>query len=110
MRTWLVQARFTSAGLAKIEQEGGTALRTQYEAVTKAMGGKMEAFYFHVSGPYHMTAIMKGLDGVDGAAAGWAGYLAVHRGDLVSIDTHELVECAVVDEGAKLAKRMAGAG
>jgi uncharacterized protein with GYD domain len=46
MPKFLLQAMFTPEGTKGVLKEGGTARRSTVEQTVKALGGKLEAFYF----------------------------------------------------------------
>lgn len=104
MRKWLLQQRYSAAGLAAIAEGGGSAARTRLQALIEKIGGKVEAFYFTLGGDYHAFAIVAGADPV----TGWAAYLTMERTGLSTTDVIELVPTDVVDEGAKMSQKLAG--
>jgi uncharacterized protein with GYD domain len=50
MAKYLVQGSYTDQGLKGLLKEGGSKRRAVVERLAKAMGGKLEAFYFAFGG------------------------------------------------------------
>ena len=69
----------------------------------EGIGGKVEAFYFTLGGDYHGIAIVTTPD----AVTAWGGYLASERAGLVSTDVTELADASILDEAAKLSRKLA---
>jgi uncharacterized protein with GYD domain len=67
MPKFLVQGSYTSEGVKGVLKEGGTARKTAVAAATKALGGKLEAFYF-AFGAHDVVGIVDVPDNVTAAA------------------------------------------
>jgi hypothetical protein len=90
---------FVTRRLAAISENGGSTVRAQLEALGEGIGGKVEAFYSTLGGDYHSIAI--------DAVTAWGGYLASERAGLVSTDVTELADASILDEAAKLSRKLA---
>jgi uncharacterized protein with GYD domain len=67
MPKFLVQGSYTSEGVKGVLKEGGTARKTAVAAAAKALGGKLEAFYF-AFGAHDVVGIVDVPDNVTAAA------------------------------------------
>jgi uncharacterized protein with GYD domain len=101
-RSRLPLVPFVTRRLAAISENGGSTVRTQLEALGEGIGGKVEAFYFTLGGDYHGIAIVTTPD----AVTAWGGYLACERAGLVSTEVTELVDASILDEAAKLSRKL----
>jgi uncharacterized protein with GYD domain len=67
MPKYLVQGSYTAEGIKGVLKEGGSSRKTAVAAATKALGGKLEAFYF-TFGAHDVVAIVDAPDNVTAAA------------------------------------------
>jgi uncharacterized protein with GYD domain len=67
MPKYLIHGSYTVDGIKGVLKEGGTGRRAAVEAAVKALGGKLEAFYF-TFGEHDVVAIVDGPDNVTAAA------------------------------------------
>ncbi|HEY8864859.1 MAG TPA: GYD domain-containing protein [Candidatus Dormibacteraeota bacterium] len=67
MPKYLIQGSYTVEGIKGVLKEGGTSRRAAVESAVKAMGGKLEAFYF-AFGAEDTFAIVEVPDNVTAAA------------------------------------------
>jgi uncharacterized protein with GYD domain len=67
MPKYLIQGSYTVDGIKGVLKEGGSGRKAAVEAAVKAMGGKLEAFYFTFGGE-DVVAIVDGPDNVTAAA------------------------------------------
>ena len=70
MAKYLIQAGYSQDGIKGVVKDGGTGRRTAVEAAIKALGGRLEAFYFGFS-ESDIYAIL----GKQASIAAIAGYL-----------------------------------
>jgi uncharacterized protein with GYD domain len=99
MAKFLIQAGYSHEGVKGVIKDGGTGRRTAVEAAVKALGGRLEAFYF-AFGESDVVGIVDGPDNVSAAAFA----LAVGAsGALSSFKTTVLMTPEEVDQAAKKA-------
>jgi len=67
MPKFLVQASYTAEGVKGVLKEGGSGRKIAVAAAIKALGGKLEAFYF-AFGAHDVVAILDAPDNVTAAA------------------------------------------
>ncbi len=67
MPKYMIHASYTVDGIKGVLKEGGTSRRAAVEAAIKAVGGKLEAFYF-AFGEHDVVGIVDGPDNVTAAA------------------------------------------
>jgi uncharacterized protein with GYD domain len=67
MPKYLILASYTAEGVKGVLKEGGSSRKTAVAAATKALGGKLEAFYF-AFGAHDVVAILDAPDNVTAAA------------------------------------------
>ncbi len=96
MGRYLLQGSYTAEGIKGVLQEGGTGRRTAVEAATKALGGKVEAFYY-AFGETDVFVIVDGID--DTAMAAFA--MGVAATGTVRIRTTVLMTPEEIDQAAK---------
>jgi uncharacterized protein with GYD domain len=96
MPKYLIQGSYTVEGIKGVLKEGGTGRRAAVEAATKALGGKLEAFYFTFGGD-DVIAIVDGPDNVTAAAFS----LGVGATGTVRTKTTVLLTPEEVDQAAK---------
>ncbi len=97
MAKYLAQFSYTNEGLKGLIKEGGTMRRMATEQLVKAMGGKLEAYYFSF-GDYDGFAIFEGPSNVDAAAVS----LAVNASGAVKVKTTVLLTPEEVDAAVKM--------
>lgn len=99
MAKFLIQAGYSHDGIKGVIKDGGTGRRTAVEAAVKALGGRVEAFYF-AFGESDVVGIIDGPDNISTAAFA----LAVGAtGALSSFKTTVLLTPEEVDQAAKKA-------
>jgi uncharacterized protein with GYD domain len=99
MAKFLIQAGYSHDGIKGVIKDGGTGRRTAVEAAVKALGGRLEAFYF-AFGESDVVGIIDGPDNISAAAFA----LAVGAtGALSSFKTTVLMTPEEVDQAAKKA-------
>jgi uncharacterized protein with GYD domain len=96
MANYLVIASYTSEGVKGVLKNGGTARADAVGSAIKALGGKMESFYF-AFGSEDVFVIAELPDNTAAAALG----LAVSSTGLVSTKTVVLLTPGEIDEAAK---------
>ena len=99
MAKYLIQAGYSQDGIKGVVKDGGTGRRTAVEAAIKALGGRLEAFYFGFS-ESDIYAILDAPDNVNAAAfalaVGATGALSHYR-------TTVLLTPEEIDQAAKKA-------
>ena len=70
MPKYLIQGRYTTEGLQGLSNDSGSGRRADVTAAVKALGGKVEAFYF-AFGTDDVIAILDLPDNVKAAALGF---------------------------------------
>jgi uncharacterized protein with GYD domain len=96
MPKYLYQASYTADGAKGLLKEGGSKRRAMVEEMTKAAGGKIEAFYF-AFGDSDVYLIVDAPDHTTAAAIS----LAVNASGAVSLKTTVLLTPEEVDQAAK---------
>ncbi len=97
MAKYLAQFSYTEEGLKGLLKEGGTMRRVATEQLVKAMGGKLEAYYFSF-GDYDGIAIFEGPSNVDAASVS----LTVNASGAVKVKTTVLLTPEEVDKAVKM--------
>ena len=97
MAKYLAQFSYTEEGLKGLIKEGGTMRRQATEQLVKAMGGKLEAYYF-AFGDYDGLAIFDGPTNIDAAAVS----LMVNASGAVKVKTTVLLTPEEVDSAVKM--------
>lgn len=93
MAKYLLQASYTTEGVRGLLKDGGSKRRAAVEAAVKAIGGRLEAFYF----AFGDTDAYVVIDGVDATtAAGMA--LTVAASGAVHVRTTQLLTPEEVDQ------------
>jgi len=96
MARYLWQVSYTAEGLKGVLKEGGSARASSITKLTKAMGGKLEAFYFAFGGDdVYLIADLPG--NVDAAALA----LTVGASGAAHVKTVVLLTPEEVDAAAK---------
>ena len=96
MPKYLVMANYTAEGTKGLVKEGGTSRRALVQKMTKALGGKMEAFYY----AFGDTDAFVIVD-VPDAKAMAAVSLAVNASGAVTVRTVPLLTAEDMDDAAK---------
>jgi len=96
MPKYLCQASYTAEGTKGLLKEGGSKRRAVVEKMTKAAGGKIEAFYF-AFGDSDVYLIVDAPDQATAAAIS----MAVNASGAVTLKTTVLLTPEEVDQAAK---------
>jgi uncharacterized protein with GYD domain len=105
MPRYLIRGSYTVDGIKGVLKEGGTGRRKAVEAAVKAMGGRLEAFYFAL-GEDDVVAIVEGSDNI-GAVTFSMGVAATGT---VKTKTTVLLTPEEIDEAAKRTLSFRAAG
>jgi uncharacterized protein with GYD domain len=105
MPKFLVQGSYTAEGIKGVLKEGGTARKTAVAAATKALGGKVEAFYF-AFGAHDVVAILDAPDQVTAAALA----MGIGATGTVKLTTTVLLTPEELDEASKKTLKFRAAG
>jgi len=97
MAKYLAQFSYTKDGLQGVLKEGGTKRREATEQLVKAMGGKLEAYYF-AFGDCDGIAIFEGPDNINAAAVS----MVVNASGAVNVKTTVLLTPEEVDKAVKM--------
>ena len=97
MAKYLAQFSYTREGIQGVLKEGGTKRREATEALVKAMGGKLEAYYFSF-GDFDGIAVFDGPDNMSAAAVS----MIVNASGAVSVKTTVLLTPEEVDKAVKI--------
>jgi uncharacterized protein with GYD domain len=105
MPKYLIQGSYSVDGIKGVLKEGGSGRRAAVESAVKALGGKLEAFYF-TFGDDDVVAIVDGPDNVSAAAFS----MGVAATGTVRTKTTVILTPEEIDQAAKktLAFRPAG--
>jgi uncharacterized protein with GYD domain len=105
MPKYLIQGSYTTEGIKGVLKEGGSGRKAAVESAVKAMGGKLEAFYF-TFGAEDVVAIVEGPDNVTAAAFS----MGVAATGTVRTQTTVILTPEEIDQAAKktIAFRAAG--
>jgi uncharacterized protein with GYD domain len=96
MPKYLAKASYTPEGVRGLLKEGGSGRVSAVTKLTKAMGGKIEAFYFAYGGADAYVIV----DTKDEASA-LALSLAVNASGAVKLELVPLITAAQLDEATK---------
>jgi len=96
MPKYLVQGSYTAEGTQGLLKDGGSKRRKAAEALTKSLGGRLEAFYF-AFGETDAFAIVDVPDNVSAAAAA----LTIAASGAVRVRTTVLITPEEMDQAAK---------
>ncbi len=96
MAKYLVQGSYTSEGTKGLLKEGGSKRRATVEKVLKALGAKMEAFYYCL-GDHDVFVIVDAPDNATVAALS----LAVNATGAVALKTTVLLTPEEIDIASK---------
>jgi uncharacterized protein with GYD domain len=105
MPRYLIQGSYTVDGIKGVLKEGGSGRRAAVEAATKALGGKLEAFYF-AFGEDDVVAIVESPDSVTAAAFS----MGVAATGTVRTKTTVLLTPEEIDQAAKKTLSFRAAG
>ena len=98
MAKYLIQASYTAEGAKGLLKEGGTKRRATVEAMARAVGGRLEAFYF-AFGDRDAILIVDLPDNV--AAAALASAVGM-SGAVKSYETVALLTAEEMDRAGKM--------
>ena len=98
MPKYLIQGSYTEQGLKGLLKDGGTRRREAVDQMMKAVGGRVEAFYY-AFGTDDVIAIIE----VPGAVDAVALSLAVNGSGAVKLRLTALVTPEEIDQAAKRA-------
>jgi uncharacterized protein with GYD domain len=96
MAKFMIQASYTAEGVKGLLKEGGSGRRAAVEDAVKALGGRVEAFYF-AFGDTDAFVVVDGLDALSAAAIA----LAVAASGAVHQRTIQLLTPDEVDQACK---------
>ena len=96
MPKYLVQGSYTAEGAKGLIKDGGSKRRAAVETIVKALGGRVEAFYF----AYGDTDVIVVIDLPDSASA-TAVALTVGASGAVRLRTTVLITPEEVDQAVK---------
>jgi uncharacterized protein with GYD domain len=96
MPKYLYQASYTTEGTKGLVKEGGSKRRAAVEEITKALGGKLEAFYY-AFGESDVVVIVDVPDHASAAAVS----LAVNASGAVQLKTTVLMTPEEMDTATK---------
>jgi uncharacterized protein with GYD domain len=105
MAKYLIQGSYSVDGIKGVLKEGGSSRRAAVEAATKALGGKLEAFYF-AFGEHDVFGIVDGPDNVTAAAFS----MAIAATGTVRTRTTVLLTPEEIDQAAKKTVSFRAAG
>ena len=97
MAKYLIEATYSQAGIKGVMKEGGTARRAAVQAAGKALGAKVEGFYFGF-GSTDVYVLIDAPDNVTLAALSMAVGAA---GSVSRLKTTVLLTPAEIDEATK---------
>ncbi len=96
MPKFMIHGSYTVDGIKGVLKEGGTGRRAAVEAATKALGGKLEAFYY-TFGDDDVVAIVDAPDNITAAAFS----MIVAATGTVGTKTTVLLTPEEIDQAAK---------
>jgi uncharacterized protein with GYD domain len=102
MAKYLIEASYSHEGLKGLVKEGGSGRKAAVEAATKALGGRLEAFYY-AFGTSDVFGIAEMPDNVSAAA------FALAVGATGALSHLKTVVLLTTDEVDQAAKKAAGA-
>jgi len=97
MSRYLLQASYTTEGVKGLLKEGGSKRREAVEQLTKALGGRMEVFYY-AFGDEDVYGIFDMPDNATMTAIA----LAINASGAVKVKTTVLLSTEEVDQATKL--------
>jgi uncharacterized protein with GYD domain len=97
MGRYLFQGSYSTEGIKGVLKEGGTARKAAVEAAVKAMGGRIEAFYFG----FGDTDVYVIVDGVDNETAAALSMGIAATGALHGVKTTVLLTPEEIDKASK---------
>jgi uncharacterized protein with GYD domain len=96
MAKYMIHGSYSVDGIKGVLKEGGSSRRAAVEAATKALGGKLEAFYFSF-GKNDVVGIFDGPDNVTAAAFS----MVIAATGTVRTETIVLLTPEEIDQAAK---------
>jgi uncharacterized protein with GYD domain len=105
MPRYLIHGSYTVDGIKGVLKEGGTSRRAAVESAIKALGGKLEAFYF-TFGEGDVVAIVEGPDNATAAAFS----MGVAASGTVRTTTTVILTPEEIDQAAKKTLSFRAAG
>jgi uncharacterized protein with GYD domain len=97
MPKFMAKARYNADGARALMKEGGSSRVAAVTKATKAIGGKVESFYFAYGGDDAFVIV-----DVPSEAAGLALSLAVNASGTVTLDMVPLITPKQMDDAAKV--------
>jgi uncharacterized protein with GYD domain len=97
MGRYLFQGSYSTEGIKGVLKDGGTGRRTAVEATIKALGGKLESFYYG----FGETDIYVIVDGIDDTLAAAFSMGVASTGALANVKTTVLLSPEEIDKAAK---------
>jgi uncharacterized protein with GYD domain len=97
MARFLFQASYSPDGIKGVLKEGGTGRRAAVEAAIKALGGKLEAFYYG----FGTTDVYVIVDGIDNTTAAAFSMAVASTGALSRLGTTVLLTPEEIDAAGK---------
>lgn len=97
MAKYLAKAKYNAEGARALMKEGGSGRVAAVTKATKAIGGKVESFYFAYGGDDAFVIV-----DVPDEAAGLALSLAVNASGTVSLELVPLITPKQMDDAAKV--------
>lgn len=97
MPKFMAKARYNADGARALMKEGGSSRVAAVTRATKALGGKVESFYFAYGGDDAFVIV-----DVPNEAAGLALSLAVNASGTVTLDMVPLITPKQMDDAAKV--------
>jgi uncharacterized protein with GYD domain len=105
MPKYMIQASYSVDGIKGVLKEGGTGRRAAVDAAIKALGGKLEAFYF----TFGDTDVV-GIDVPDNVSAAAFSMGVAATGTLIGARTTVLLTPEEIDKAAKTTLSFRAAG
>ena len=97
MARYLFEGSYSTEGIKGVLKEGGSGRRAAVEAAVKALGGKLDAYYF----AFGDTDVYVIVDGVDNTTAAAFSMGIAATGALHSVKTTVLLTPEEIDEAGK---------
>jgi uncharacterized protein with GYD domain len=97
MARFLFQGSYSTEGIKGVLKEGGTGRRSAVEQAVKALGGKVEAYYF----AFGDTDVYVIVDGIDNTTAAALSMGIAATGALHSVKTTVLLTPEEIDQAGK---------
>jgi len=97
MAKYLIEASYSQAGIKGVIKEGGTGRRAALQAAVKALGGKVESFYFG----FGSTDVYLTIDAPDNVSVAAFSMAIGAAGSVSRLKTTVLLTPAEIDEATK---------